>query len=284
MKGKRKIFYPGLALLSLAVGMVGAAQELQAGMVVRGVVLDPAGGPIWGAAARLAGPDSDVAPGVAAHALSDKAGAFRLETTAVGRFVLEISARGWPPASVEVVLSGEARDIDVGNIRLQLPPCSWPGAICDDFGTSQKLSALSVCTITQDPGRYSQQSVTVWGKLRISGDQLWLAGESCTTPLKTPQGTVWDSLLWLVPPASNAPDYPAFQARMTDIIERIRVRKGLTILATCVGRLETRRDIASAVSFGPEAKPQFAGFGIQGIAPAQLILGEIKDMIEGPSQ
>jgi len=230
---------------------------------------------------RLAGP---AGPGAVANAVSNKAGAFRLETTAAGKYVLEISARGWPPASVEVVLSGEARDIDVGNIRLQLPPCSWPGAICDDFGTSQKLSALSVCTITQDPWRYSQQSVTVWGKLRISGDQLWLAGESCTTPLKTPQGTVWDSLLWLVPPASNAPDYPAFQARMTDIIERIRVRKGLTILATCVGRLETRRDIASAVSFGPEAKPQFAGFGIQGIAPAQLILGEIKDMIEGPSQ
>jgi hypothetical protein len=261
--------------------MVGAAQESQARWVVMGVVLDPAGAPIGDAAVRLVRP---AGLGVAAHALSDKAGAFRLETTAAGKYVLEISARGWPPASVEVVLSGEARDIDVGNIRLQLPPCSWPGAICDDFGTSQKLSALSVCTITQDPGRYSQQSVTVWGKLRISGDQLWLAGESCTTPLKTPQGTVWDSLLWLVPPASNAPDYPAFQARMTDIIERIRVRKGLTILATCVGRLETRRDIASAVSFGPEAKPQFAGFGIQGIAPAQLILGEIKDMIEGPSQ
>jgi hypothetical protein len=258
--------------------MVGAAQESQARRVVRGVVLDPAGAPIGDAAVRLAG---TAGPGAVANAVSNKAGAFRLETTAAGKYVLEIRARGWPSASVEVVLSGHARDIDVGNIRLQLPPCSWPGVICDGVDPP---GTLSVCTITQDPWRYSQQSVTIWGKLRISDEQLWLVGENCKTPLKTPQGPVWASILWLVPPPSNSPDYPAFQAGMTDIIRRIRGRKGLTILATCAGRLETRRDIASAMSFDPHVKPQFAGFGIQGAAPAQLILVEIKDLIEGPSQ
>jgi hypothetical protein len=278
MKHQRKFFYPVLALLSFAVGTPGAAQELKAPRVVRGLVLDPAGAPITGAAVRLAGP---AGPGVAANAVSDKAGAFRLETTAAGKCVLEIDARGWPSASVEVILSAQERDIDVGAIRLPLPPCSWPGVICDPVDPP---GTLTVCTITQDPWRYSQQTVAVWGELRISDDQLWLAGENCTAPLKTPLGPAWESVLWLVPPASESPDYRAFQTRKAEISRRIRGRQKLTILATCLGRLETRRDIASAVSFGPEAKPQFAGFGIQGIAPAQLILGEIKDLFEGPSQ
>ncbi len=278
MKGKREFFYPLLAFLSLAIGMAGATQEPQARGVVRGVVLDPAGAPIAGAEVRLAGPTG---PGAVANAVSNKAGAFRLETTAVGKFVLEINARGWFPASIEAVLSAQERDTDVGTIRLRGPDCSAPGVICDEVDSP---GTLSVCTIIQGPWRYSQQSVTVWGKLRISDDQLWLAGENCTTPLKTPLGPVWESVLWLVPPASDSPGYPAFQTRKADIGRRIRGRNGLTILATCLGRLETRGDIASAVSFGPDGKPKFGGFGIQGIAPAQLILGEIKDLIEVPSQ
>ncbi|MGO9097348.1 MAG: carboxypeptidase-like regulatory domain-containing protein [Bryobacteraceae bacterium] len=272
---------PPLALLFLAVGMVGAAQESQARRVVRGVVLDPSGAPIAGAEVHLARPDSHHEPDVAANALSDRAGAFRLETTAVGKFVLEINARGWFPASIEAVLSAQERDTDVGTIRLRGPDCSAPGVICDEVDPP---GTLSVCTIIQGPWRYHQQSVAVWGKLRILDGQLWLVGENCKAPLKTPLGPVWESILWLVPPASNSADYPSFQTAKADIIRRIRARQKLTILATCAGRLETRRDIASAVSFGPDGRPQFAGFGIQGIAPAQLILGEIGDLIEGPSQ
>jgi hypothetical protein len=98
--------------------------------------------------------------------------------------------------------------------------------------------------------------------LRLTDGQLWLVGENCRAPLQPRQDPAYESALRLVPPPIDSPEAPAFQATRADVSERIRRHKGLVLQATCIGRLETSQDAGHP----------------------QLILGEIEDVLEGPSK
>jgi len=230
-----------LVLCLLASCLSGDARR-----IVRGVVIAAAGAPVAGAAVRLADSDVSVA--------SDQAGAFRLTTTATGKRSLAVSADGWFPVSMEVNLSSESRDIDAGAIRLKGPDCSSPRVICDDLVEPRK--AVLVCDVTQNPLRHQGASVVVRGRLRGSGDAMWLAGENCKAGA---------SVLRLVLPATGSEDDEAFQRVRADIQRRTAGMKDPEIWLTCSGRFE-------------------AGSGSQGSAPARLLLGTARDLLVLPAR
>jgi hypothetical protein len=268
----------------LAIAAISCTYVVTAGQqpytTVTGRITDPAGAPVESAEVYLTGRSSRVG-GEPRVAVTNSAGVFRFGTSALGKHYLVITSQGWPSRFAEVEFSAKEPLVDVGDIALKFPDCSSPGVICDGVELP-KPGMVPLCDIVKDPARYNGRTVLTRGVLRLTSNGFWLSGQDCTAALKSSLGIAWESTLWLVPP-SRSEEGREFERAISELRERTSGLREPIIWVTCVGRLETKHDIRSAVSLGSDGEPLFRGFGIAGIAPAQLLLGKVQDPIVLPS-
>jgi hypothetical protein len=152
---------------------------------------------------------------------------------------------------------------------------------------AQEPSRVGVCDLFADSARWNGRMVEVRGVVETwSG--YWLAGRDCDTKVRV--GSVnFDNLI--------APTDPALADRLAlhkiaftwDPASRNSLSEaayystylGQRLRATVVGLFETRTPKEALVN--PRFPDQYFGFGDQGVAPAQIVVKDVKDIVREPA-
>ncbi len=127
-----------LPLGSWAVGGSAQSKASENPIVIKGRTADESGAPHPAASVRLLRPGSDREEDTIAAATSGKDGSFHIQTSSFGPHQLLIEARGRLPKKVELELTRERTEVDVGTVRLDVD-CSSPEVQCDDFGITESV-------------------------------------------------------------------------------------------------------------------------------------------------
>ena len=160
----------GLALCTLGPAVAGA-------QVVRGVVRDPRGAPIRGAAVGV--------PGTTLYTFTDAAGRYRLAPVGAGEIRLRAAAIGYAPATTTVTLTDSARaDFTLEPAPLELTPLDVVSTKVPHFGepttsvaqvTEQEIARRAVNTVDEAVDKAAGVQI-LNGQINIRGSTGYVQG------------------------------------------------------------------------------------------------------------
>lgn len=144
---------------------------------------------------------------------------------------------------------------------------------------------FTVCAILKDHPKNNGKIVAVRGRLQMTDEGTWLAGENCQSSLET-KGYNWQMIISLV--RSKDPALPGDAVVQRDdksfqsfyaTLKRFPTAKRITV--TYRGLLQTYDDLSRRVAPNLGGVMTPLGFGHSGIAPAQLVVQSVslKDLI-----
>ena len=145
--------------------------------------------------------------------------------------------------------------------------------------------ALTVCDILENHVKNNGKIVAVRGRLEITDEGTWLAGENCHSSLVT-KGYRWQMIISLVRSKDPALPADAVVQRDENSLQRFyaTIRQSPTakkITVTYLGLFQTYEDLSRRIAPNLGGNMIPLGFGHSGLAPGQLVVQSVslKDLI-----
>ena len=142
---------------------------------------------------------------------------------------------------------------------------------------------VTVCELMKDLKSFNGKILAVRGELSTGPEEFTVRDDKCGYRLVT-EGHSWPCALWLTPPGGLAEtpvnfrvDETAFRQFWATVNEARAKRKSARVVATFVGKLETRTRFYG----GPGANSPWIGngFGHLNAYPGQVVLQTVKDVL-----
>jgi hypothetical protein len=147
---------------------------------------------------------------------------------------------------------------------------------------AEDLPIRSICDVLHDPSKLNGKLIAVRGYEFSTDEGVFLKG-NCKDSLET-QGVTWPNLISLAYPggsfALHEVDFTVDRdaiAAASDLVRRYKEPKRVWL--TYVGLLETREPFNLQVYTDKSGKKRPAGFGNGAVAPAQLLIKTVKDVV-----